>query len=194
MRVWIVCAGLVIGLSSLGCGSDQAQSTTGGGLQEAERPPPRPAGPVSASGSAEARATVGPAGGTLSLSNGARLEIPAGALSAPTEVVLSHGVEGQAFRDRETQRALGPMLNIEPVLRSGGAEFVVSIPQQPVPNGWSQEDLAFAMEEVSDEQRAIDVLGTVTRWQYYPVRMTGGRLAAHTMGLQGARVQFGVSR
>jgi len=137
---------------------------------------------------------VGRAGGTLSLTNGARLEIPAGALDELTEVTLSHGAEGQAFGDREAQRALGPMLNIEPPLYSDGVAFVVSIPEQPIPNGWSTEDLAFAMEEVSDEQRAIDVLGTVTRWQFYNTNVEGGRIRASTTGLHGHRVQFGVAR
>lgn len=174
------------------CGGSQTESTTGGGLQEA--PPPRPSGPASASGDSEAVAMVGSEGGTLSLSNGARLEIPAGALSESVEVTLSHGADGQAFGDRENQRALGPMLNIEPNLRSEGGHFVVSIPEQPVPNGWSTDDLAFAMEEVSDEQRAMDVLGTVTRWQFYHARVQGGRLVADTAGLHGHRVQFGVAR
>ena len=187
----LMCAAVA---SLVACGGSQAESTTGGGLAEAERPPPRPAGPVSATGDSEATATVGRAGGTLSLTNGARLEIPRGALSQPTEVTLSHGAEGQAFGDREAQRPLGPMLNIEPALYSDGPPFVVSIPEQPIPNGWSSEDLAFAMEEISSEQRAIDVLGTVTRWQFYNTSVEGGRIRARTTGLQGQRMQFGVAR
>ncbi len=175
------------------CGGSQTGSTTGGGLVE-DTPPPRATGPASARGDAEARAVVGRAGGTLTLSNGARLEIPAGALSQDVEVQLGNGAEGQAFGDRENQRPVGPMLNIEPELRSEGEPFVVSIPEQPVPNGWSAEDLAFAMEEVHDEQRAIDTLGTVTRWQFYPASIQAGRLSARTTGLMGHRVQFGVAR
>ncbi len=72
-------------------GSQSAQATTGGPLVEQESRPP--AGPVSASGSGEARAIVGPAGGTLSLTNGARLEIPAGALAREVEISLHVGAD-----------------------------------------------------------------------------------------------------
>ncbi len=194
IRKEMLARGLFAAALLAGCGGSQASSTTGGGLEEAEAPPPRPAGPASARGDSEARATVGRAGGTLTLSNGARLEIPEGALAEEIEVVFKNGAEGQAFGDRERQRAVGPMLAVEPSLRSEGAPFVVSIPQQPVPNGWATEDLAFAMEEVHDEQRAIDTLGTVTRWQFYPCAQEGGRLVARTTGLMGHRVQFGVAR
>ncbi len=189
----LMCAAAVATIL-VACGGSQAESTTGGGLAEAQAPPPRPAGPVTASGDSEATAMVGRAGGTLSLTNGARLQIPAGALSEPTQVTLSHGAEGQAFGDREAQRALGPMLNIEPPLYSDGPPFIVSIPEQPIPNGWSTEDLAFAMEEISNEQRAIDVLGTVTRWQFYSTTVESGRIQVRTTGLQGNRMQFGVAR
>lgn len=182
---------LALGGVLAACGGSQSASTTGDGLEEA--PPPPPPRRVDVTGASEATATVGHAGGTLELENGARLEIPEGALSEEIEVSLSHGVEGQAFGDRENQRALGPMLNIEPALRSDGDPFVVSVPEQPVPSGWTSDDLAFAMEEVG-EQRAIANTGTQTRWQFYHVRVEDGRLAAHTRGLQGHRVQFGVAR
>ncbi|HJL16030.1 MAG TPA: hypothetical protein RMH99_10250 [Sandaracinaceae bacterium LLY-WYZ-13_1] len=173
------------------CGGSQPAEP----VEPAEDPEPVPAGPVSASGSDEARAEVRSAGGTLSLTNGARLEIPGGALEEPTEVVLAHGAEGQAFGDAETQRPLGPMLNVQPTLvAADGQAFEVSIPAQPVPAGFEESDLAFAMEEVHDQQRAIDTLGTRTRWQFYPVRVEDGRFVARITGLAGHRVQFGVSR
>lgn len=192
-RKEMLARGLFAAALLMGCGGSQAESTTGGGLQEAP-PPPRPVGPASARGDAEATATVGRAGGTLTLSNGARLEIPQGALTEEIEVTLRNGADGQAFGDRERQRAVGPMLTIEPRMISQGEPFVVSIPQQPVPNGFATDDLAFAMEEVADEQRAMDTLGTVTRWQFYPCALEGGRLTARTTGLMGQRVQFGVAR
>lgn len=179
-------------LTFAACGGSQTEPTTGGGLTEGT-PPPRPSGPVSATGSSEARAIVGSAGGTLSLENGARVMIPAGALSEPVEVTLSHGAEGQAFGDRESMRALGPMFEIAPALRSEGPSFVVSIPEQPIPAGWAPDDLALAMEEIGP-QRPNDTLSTNTRWVMYPIRVTNGRLECHTDGLQGHRVQFGVSR
>ncbi|MEQ8461274.1 MAG: hypothetical protein RLO52_42235 [Sandaracinaceae bacterium] len=185
-----------VGLASalaLGCGGAQdVGETTGGPLEEA---PPEPAGPVSASGTEEARVTVGEAGGTLSLTNGARLEIPRGALAGDTEVALQVGADGRAFSDAERQRPLGPMINVNPaILAIEGTAFTVSIPEQPLPSGFEQSDLAFAMEEVDAEQRAIDTLGTQTRWQFYPVRVENGRFRAEIGGLPGHRLQFGVAR
>ncbi|MCB9596301.1 MAG: hypothetical protein H6719_26500 [Sandaracinaceae bacterium] len=184
--------GLFVAALLTACGGSQAEPTTAGGLEEA--PPPRPVGPANASGSSEATAVVGRAGGTFSLANGARLEIPQGALSEEIEVTFHDGADGQAFGDRERQRALGPMLAVEPALRTDGPPFVVSVPNQPIPNGWNAEDLAFAMEEVAEEQRAMDTLGTVTHWQFYPAAAEGSRLIARTEGLQGHRLQFGVAR
>lgn len=190
LRTW-----LGLGLFALtACGGSQSvQSTTGGPL--AEEPPPRQRGPVSASGSGEVRATVGSAGGTLSLSNGARLEIPAGALSRDVEVTFHVGADGQAFGDAERQRPLGPMLSIEPALAAeSGASFVLSIPSLPVPTGFESDDLAFAMEETDDGARAIDTIATQTRWQFYHVQVEGGRFVARTQAFPGHRVRFGVAR
>lgn len=194
MRVTIAnLASALLSVGLIACGGSQSAETTGGPLEEEEPPPP--ARPVSASGSSEATAAVASAGGTLSLENGARLEIPSGALSEPTEVVLRRGAEGQAFGDGENQRPLGPMLNIEPALfASDGGSFVVSVPSQTIPSGFEEADLAFAMEEVDDQQRAIDTLGTQTRWQFYPVEVENGRWMARVTGLPGHRVQFGVAR
>lgn len=187
-------AGVLLSVGLLACGGSQSAETTAGPLEE-EEAPPRPAGPVSASGSSEATATVAGAGGTLSLQNGARLEIPRGALSEPTEVVLRRGAEGQAFGDAERQRPLSPMLNIVPTLiAANGDAFEVSVPAQTIPSGYEEADLAFAMEEIDDEQRAIDTLGTQTRWQFYPVEVENGRWKARVTGLPGHRVQFGVAR
>lgn len=190
---WIL-VGAVSSLVAVGCGGSQSDtgSTTGGGLQE--DPPPQATGPANASGSEEATAMVGSAGGTFSLSNGGRLEIPSGALSETVEVRFAIGADGQAFGDLENQRSLGPMLNVTPTLNSEGGMLRISVPQQPIPNGWEEDDLAFAMEEVHDEQRAIDVLGTVTRWQFYRARVENGRLVAEVPGVPGHRLQFGVSR
>ncbi|MEC7526448.1 MAG: hypothetical protein VYE22_41600 [Myxococcota bacterium] len=185
--------GCALALMCAGCGGSQdVGETTGGPLVE---PEPEPAGPVSASGTEEARAAVGEAGGTLSLTNGARLEIPAGALQGETEVALQVGADGRAFGDAERQRPLGPMINVVPaILATEGTSFSISIPEQPLPSGFESSDLAFAMEEVDDDQRAIDTLGTQTRWQFYPVRVEGGRFRADVGGLPGHRLQFGVAR
>ena len=184
---------LILSLSLVGCGGSQAEPTTAESEAEASATP-APAGPVSLSGTSEATATVPVAGGTLSLANGARLVIPSGALSEPTEVVLRDGADGQAFGDAERQRPLSPMLNIAPMLIASEGAFEVSVPALAIPGGFEEADLAFAMEEVDDEQRAIDTLGTQTRWQFYPVQIENGRWVARVTGLPGHRVQFGVAR
>lgn len=195
MRIAIASLAGLLSLALAACGgSESAGSTTGGGLEEEQRPV-QPTGPVNASGSEEARATVANAGGTLSLQNGARLEIPSGAIAEPTEVVLRRGAEGQAFGDLERQRSLSPMLNVEPMLvAADGGAFVVSVPAQTIPSGFEEADLAMAMEEIDDQQRAIDTLGTQTRWQFYPVEVQNGRWVARVGGLAGHRIQFGVAR
>lgn len=194
MRVlptWLVCG--LFALAACG-GSQNAQPTTGGPLTE-EPAEAQPRGPVSASGSGEVTAIVGSAGGTLSLSNGARLEIPAGALSRDVEITFHVGADGQAFGDAERQRPLGPMLGITPALAAeNGASFVLSIPSVPVPTGFQSDDLAFAMEETDEGARAIDTIATQTRWQFYHVQVDGGRFVARTQGFPGHRVRFGVAR
>jgi hypothetical protein len=123
------------------------------------------------------------------------LEIPEGAISEPVDVSFHVGAEGHAFGDRERQRPLGPLLAVEPALfATDGASFTVSVPALALPQGWTESDLAFAMEEVDDEQRAIDTLATQTRWNFYPVTVENGRFVARVTGLPGHRLQFGVAR
>lgn len=187
MTFAIACIGALVGCG----GSETVGRTTGGPLVE----PQAPAGPVSVSGATEARARVGPAGGTLSLRNGARLTIPAGAIDEEIEIAFHVGADGHAFGDRERQRPLGPMLAVEPgIVSAGGAPFELSIPEQPIPTGFETADLAFAIEEVDEGARAIDTLATQTRWQFYPVAVENGRFIVRTSGFGGQRVQFGVAR
>jgi hypothetical protein len=189
MRKLFVCSSLSCAL--LACGSNAPRPAE---PVETVEVAPRPSEPVSARGDEEAHATVGEAGGTLALANGARLEIPARALSGDTEVRFQVGASGRAFGDAERQRPLGPMLAIEPSIMSAGEAFELSIPQQPLPGGYSEDDLAFAVEEVHENARAIDTLGTETRWHFLPVEVRNGRFVARTDGLPGHRVQFGVAR
>lgn len=192
-RVTIATLGTALALAGAACGGSQRAEPTI--FEPLEQEPAPPAGPVSASGAEEARVEVSTAGGVLTLANGARLEIPRGALNEPIEVVIRPDAQGHAFGDSESQRPLGPMVSIQPALTAGAGEsFTISVPAQPIPAGFEEADLAFAMEEVHDQQRAIDTLGTRTFWQFYPVRVENGRFVARVNGVPGHRVQFGVSR
>ena len=179
----------VAALLLMACGAPQEQT-------RATEPPPAPApvGPANASGAESATARVGRVGGTFTLGSGARLEIPSGAITEEVEVTMSVGAEGQAFGDAERQRPLGPMFAVTPRLVAEQGALRVSVPRQTIPSGFSEDDLAFAMEEVDDEQRAIDVLGTQTRWQFYRVTVEGQRFVAEVGGLPGHRLRFGVAR
>ncbi|MCC6875374.1 MAG: hypothetical protein IT378_13795 [Sandaracinaceae bacterium] len=187
MRGWTWCmlgaSWVGAGAGVVGCGAPAPPP-----VEVAADPEPAPAGPVTASGGTEVRAHVAQAGGTLSLANGARIAIAA--IDSPAEVVLRVGADARAFSNPETQRPLGPVLTIEPAIVG---EITISIPQVPMPSGFSSSDLAFAIEEVA-QGRAIDTIGTQTRWQFHPVQIEDGRFVARVGGLAGHRVQFGVAR
>lgn len=147
-------------------------------------------GPARARGSDEARTRVGSAGGTLELANGVRLEIPAGALTEPVEVVLRIGPQTQVVGRREGEQQLGPPILVEPAMVAApGHRIVVSMPLAHVPASYETEDLAVAIEQ-PDESRALDMGGNQTRWQVGPVSHSGGRLSAEVDQLFGMRFQF----
>lgn len=179
-----------LSLIAIGCGGGTATQAP---VEEpvVER---APAGPVNARGGEEVQARVGGAGGTLALANGARLEIPAGALAEEVEVQMAAVGACRAFGDAERQRPLGPVLNIEPGLSASEGAFELSIPQVALPGGYSEDDLAFAVEEPAEGARARGTLATETRWNFLPVVVRNGRFVARTDGLPGHRVQFGVAR
>lgn len=145
-----------------------------------------------ARGAREASATFTSLGGSLSLSNGARLEIPAGAFDQPTEVVFSVGADTQAFSNREDDRPIGPTLQIAPPLTPAVA-LVLSASFAGTPSGFSAEHAAIAIEE-SDNQRALSMGGQQTRWQYGAATIEGNRVSAQLAQVEGLRIQFLVSR
>src|SRR5262245_59321116 len=79
-------------------------------------------------------ARVGRAGGPLELDNGARLDIPAGALDEEVEVTFADGTRTTAFANRDFERPLGPTLEIAPELTLTGP-VRVSIPLRDMPEG-----------------------------------------------------------
>jgi hypothetical protein len=166
----------------------------GGGGRDTTHGAEDPGVPVSRHGSNEVVAAVGRQGGTLELSNGARLEIAQGALSSATEVTFAIGAETLGIRVEEDRRPIGPVLQISPEMATSSGRLTLSIPFQGVPSGFSSEDLAIAMEVVDEQQRSFGMDGIVTRWEFLPARVSGERLAAELSEVTGLRLQFVASR
>lgn len=192
MRLRPAPALVVLALLGAGCGGGETRQETTTPVEDT-RPPP-PAAPVSARGADAVTARVGSRGGTLELSNGTRLSIPDGALASEVEITLRVAADGQAFEDRETRRPLSAVVEIVPSLTAtSGHEFTVSMPAQPIPDGFDRSDLALAHETDDTRGRPIGS-GTHTRWDMWPARIDGDRFAADLGIIEGHRLQFGVSR
>jgi hypothetical protein len=151
---------------------------------------------VSQLGGDEVAADVGGDGGTLELSNGARLDIARGALSSRTRVTFSIGAQPLAFQiAREDQQAVGPTLQVTPTLiASEGSTIVVSIPFTGLPSGFGSEDLAVAVEMMDDQNRVLETGSTRTRWQFLPAAVERNRLRAELAEVPGMRLQFVAAR
>ena len=171
-------------------------SACGGGA-----PPPPPVVPVAPKvvelpvkkrGDQKLIAKVGHAGGTLELDNGARLDIPSGALPDEVELTFAEGTRTTAFANREDERPIGPTLEMTPEVPLA-SPIRVSIPLGLLPDGFGEKDVALGVEQVASLQR-VGGAGTQTRWDYVPATSTGGRAVAELSQLSGLRVQFIVSK
>ncbi len=136
---------------------------------------------------------VGRKGGTLELDNGARLEIPAGALSEAVEVTLSEGARTTAFSNEEYERPVGPTLEIAPAF-AVQSPVRVSIPLNKIPDGFSASDVALGLEVPSSTHRGIQGQAVQTRWDYLSASAQSGRAIAELTEIPGYRVQFVVSK
>jgi ZU5 domain len=153
----------------------------------------RSVGEVHKRGTGKLIAEVGPRGGTLELSNGARLSIPAGALSEVVEVTLAEGAHTTAFSNHEYERPIGPIVEVSPELSLNTAA-VLSVPLGALPEGFSASDLSVGVETVAASQRVVQGAATQTRWDYLSATASAGRASAELPALPGYRVQFVVSR
>ena len=174
-----------------GCGGASSEVTTTSSTPVEEATPVR-RGPVSARGDEAVRATMGSEGGTLELANGARLEIPPGALSSDVEIEFRVAPAAREAWDVETKRALGVVVEVSPGLRAASGQFRVSAPGAALPEGFDEDDLALGHEEEVGDTHLGGA--TRTRWQMWPARIEGGRFVAELPALSGHRMQFGVSR
>lgn len=188
-----VCCGLALALAACGGSGDAAEpgasagdsTATSGGEARA------PAGVVNKSGSGSVSARFGPAGGTLSLSSGPKVEIPAGAIDGSEEIVLRESQGTTAFLNEESERPVGPTFVVSPDVQAPeGRTIKVSIPLASYPEGYG--DVAIAYEySVGERVGAED--SEHTRWQYENARLVGGRAVAELPALNGYRLQFVLS-
>jgi hypothetical protein len=175
----------------LGCGpkagsepgaSEGDESSSSGG----EAPVPNSV--VNKSGSGKVTATMGPSGGSLTLSSGAKVEIPPGAIEGALDVVLEESQMTTAFYNEESERPIGPTFIVSPGVQAPeGRTIKVSIPLAAYPEGYG--DVAIAYEySVGDRVGAED--SEHTRWQYETAKLSGGRAVADLPGVNGYRLQF----
>jgi hypothetical protein len=90
------CVPLLVFFGLLGLAGCQTTTVGDAGSDASPIAPDAPDLDASAGCSARATATIGPAGGTVTHCDGARLEVPAGALSAPTELSIERVEIGRA--------------------------------------------------------------------------------------------------
>lgn len=158
----------------------------------AAQPAPERAIAVHKRGGEKLTAEIGSAGGTLELDNGARLEIPAGALSETVQITFAAGARTTAFSNKEHERPLGPTLEIAPELALS-SPAKVSVPAREIPEGFAETDFALGLEQLGS-QRAVEMQGTQTRWDYFPAAAQAGRAVAELAQVPGFRLQFLVSK
>lgn len=189
-----VTAGVSVGLVGCGGASSAGAGTT---PSEAAEASPAEGGDVTAEvhrrGAEKLIVVVGPPGGTLELDNGARLVIPAGALTESVEVTFAQGSRTTAFSNHDYERAFGPTLEI--ALDSNlQIPVQVSVPDTKLPDGFTEKDLAIGVEVQSSTQRAVQGQGTQTHWDYLDAKAGAGRALAELRQVPGYRVQFIVSK
>jgi hypothetical protein len=184
-----------VGLLLVGCASTAPKAApTTPPPQLAAEEAERPLSAVHKRGGDKLTVDVGDEGGTLELDNGARLEIPRGALAETTEITFSEGTKTTAFANREWEKPLGPTLEIGPEVVALGSPVRISVPVANLPEGFDLDDLALGLEVVSGEQRAVQMHGVATRWDYIPASSNSGRIVAELSQLPGYRLQFVVSK
>jgi hypothetical protein len=173
-----------------GCGGSQAAApgaSTANEVTGAEKPAHHASGPqnkVSKSGSGSVTATLGPGGGSLELTEGPRIVVPAGVIEGGQDFVLKLAPMTTAFANKESEKALGPTFSFSPPLE---AEVEVSFPLGSMPDGWGDPSIAY------EQQEGAEIKGedsTRTKWQYERAKYTGGRVVATVPQATGMRLQF----
>lgn len=181
---------LSIGL--LGCGgASQAEAPPASAAPAAtahEHHASGPSQPVSKHGSGSVKATIGPGGGSLELSEGPRVVVPANAVEGGQDFVLTVAPKTTAFLNKESERPLGPPFSFSPPLDSS---VEVSFPLASLPSGWGEPSLAYEIEAGQAIGYGED--STRTKWQYERATLNGGRVSAKLDHVPGMRLQFVLS-
>lgn len=183
----------VLGAAICACGGGAAEGDYSGYGDESYSAEEVPVGPVNKSGGDEVIARMGPGGGRLELSNGARVEIPPGSIEGAQEIIFKVAPRTTAFKDADVRgdKPVGPIVLVSPaVYAPEGKSIVVSIPFGGIPEGYSEKGLFLAHEEESEQQRQFAEDTTVTTWDYVQARVVGGRAVAELPALSGMRLQF----
>ena len=174
-------------LALLGCKSNSpaaaAPEPTSGGDA-----PTAISAPVHKSGSGTVSATLGSGGGTLELTGGPRIEIPAGAIQGTQEFVLKEAPRTTAFFNSEHERPAGPTFIFSPDVEApDGSSITVSYNVPNIPEGWGKPSLAY-------EYAAGEMVGAEdsehTKWQYEDAELQGSKVVARLPALNGYRLQF----
>lgn len=145
------------------------------------------------SGDRDVHGVIGPAGGSISLGNGFRIEIPEGALEGDTTFDADIGAPANVWSSEEGETESGPLYDLRPfVIASGGRHFTISCDAPRAPSGFERADVVLGMEEEMARRAFTDAVQT--RWQYHPARREGERYVADVAYFGGHRLQFGLIR
>jgi hypothetical protein len=184
------CALALAGCGGQGGGSEPGASE-GDSSSSSGDEAPRPNGVVNKSGSGSVTATIGSAGGSLTLSSGPKVEIPAGAIDGAEDIELSETQGTTAFLNEESMRPVGPTFVISPDVQAPeGKTIKVSIPLAAYPEGYGDVAIAY---EYSEGARVGAEDSEHTRWQYENAKLSGGRAVAELPAVNGYRLQFVLS-
>lgn len=189
VSLWIAGTGLGCSKGNAeGPGASSASESSGGEDEDGDDEVPAPTSVVRKQGSGSVAAVIGRPGGTLELSQGPRVEIPAGAVEGGQEFVLKVAQKTTVFGNKESEKAVGPTFSFAPGLNApDGASIIVSFPLGTVPEGWGEPSIAY---EVDEGAIGHGEDSTRTKWQYENASLQGGRIVAKMPGLTGLRMQF----
>jgi len=187
--VWVVRLLITVLLTmlSVACGGSPPRPTP----SEEPPPPPPPPSPVHLTGANDVHGVIGPAGGSISLASGLRIDIPAGALREEVTFDVAVGAEANVWSREEGEVAGGPLYDLRPaVVAEDGHTFTVSATARAAPRDFTPDRIVLGMEEERPRRAFTDVIQT--RWQSHPASHAGQRYVAEVASLGGHRLQFGL--